>query len=308
MTTDAAISWNELKLNNLIRDKIEENDSLEYKGAGSLAREDKARIEITKDISAMANAAGGTLIYGVAEFRDAAYKHLPEKIDPINRNKFSKEWVENIILQIRPRIPNLTIHSVQLRSSLDHVAYVIEIPQGATAHQATDFRYYRRYNFQATPMLDHEVRDVMNRKTHPQIILEAKFVVYASPRKVGIADTFKDGALIVTIKNESDVFARYVAIVIHSPLRIHGKLIGYDDSTLDDGEDGYAWRLPFSNHSRAPLFPRGQLKHNFYFEGLSSLNPEPEKQLSHFRWVAFADSMPMESGLFEVEKIWSAGK
>ncbi len=66
MTENAAISWDETRLNKLIRDKIEENDTLEYKGAGALTREDKAKFEITKDISAMANAAGGTLIYGFA--------------------------------------------------------------------------------------------------------------------------------------------------------------------------------------------------------------------------------------------------
>jgi hypothetical protein len=302
-------SWDETKLKEMIADGIEESLGIEYKAAGALSREpERKKFEITKDVSAMANSAGGVLIYGIAEFQDAARRHLPEKIDPVRRIDYSKEWLEQIISQIQPRIPNLKIHPVNLSSGVNDVAYVVEIPQGNTAHQATDCRYYRRYNFESVRMQDHEVRDVMNRKTHPQIILEAKFVVYASPRNVGNGGTFKDGALIVTIKNESDVFARYVAIVIHSPLRVRGKLIGYDDSTLDNGEDGYAWRLSFSNHGGAPLFPRGQLKHIFYFEGLSSLDPEPEKQLSHFRWVAFADSMPMKSGFFDVEKIWSAGK
>jgi hypothetical protein len=31
------------------------------------------------------------------------------------------------------------------------------------AHQARDYRYYKRHNFNALPMEDYEVRDVMNR-------------------------------------------------------------------------------------------------------------------------------------------------
>ncbi|HZL13905.1 MAG TPA: ATP-binding protein, partial [Verrucomicrobiae bacterium] len=162
MAENPSIYWDEAKLNELIRDKIEENFNLEYKGAGALDRNDKAKSEITKDVSAMANSAGGVLIYGLAEFQDDERKHLPERIDPINRNDFSKEWLENIILQIQPRIPDLKIKSVQLASGSDHVAYVVEIPQGNTAHQANDCRYYRRFNFQSVKMPDNEVRDVMN--------------------------------------------------------------------------------------------------------------------------------------------------
>src|ERR1017187_4852478 len=130
--TEIKSIWDEGKLNELIRVKIEENFNLEYKSAGALARDSKAKLEITKDVSAMANSAGGVLIYGVAEFQEEALKHLPERIDPIDRNDFSKEWLENIILQIRPRIPNLEIRPVELASGSNHFAYVVEIPQGST--------------------------------------------------------------------------------------------------------------------------------------------------------------------------------
>jgi hypothetical protein len=298
MSENPSISWDEAKLKELIRDKIEENYTLEYKSAGALARNDKAKSEITKDVSAMANSADGVLIYGLAEFQDDEQKHLPERIDPINRNDFSKEWLENIILQIQPRIPDLKIKSVQLASGSDHVVYVVEIPQGNAAHQANDCRYYRRFNFQSVKMPDNEVRDVMNRKSHPHISISAKFTVYQRRNNDGSA-----GALIVEIRNESDVFVRHVAFVVHSPLRVRGKLVLYEDSDLDNGENGWAWRLPFSNHNRAPLFPRGTLKHIFQFS-YGNMNPEPQKQLDYFRWVVFADSMPMQSGSFTVDEIY----
>jgi hypothetical protein len=62
MPENSSISWDEAKLNELIRDKIEENLNLEYKGAGALARDEKSKLEITKDVSAMANSAGGVLL------------------------------------------------------------------------------------------------------------------------------------------------------------------------------------------------------------------------------------------------------
>jgi hypothetical protein len=291
-------SWDENKLLKLIQDRIEENLSIEYKSSGALSRESRKMAEITKDVSAMANSAGGLLIYGIAEFQDDPRKHLPERIDPINRNEFSKEWLEQVISQIRPRIATLQIHPVQLTSAANHVAYVVEIPQAATAHQATDCRYYRRYNFESVMMQDHEVRDVMSRKSHPRIQASAELVVYRQRNRDGEA-----GALVVNITNESDVFARYVAFVVHSPLRINNKLINYPGAIIDDRNEGTAYRLSFSNHLGAPLFPRGKLKEIFRFKWIDRMDPEPEKQLIHFKWVLFADSMPMQSGSWNVEDI-----
>jgi hypothetical protein len=298
MSENSSISWDEAKLKELIRDKIEENFTLEYKSAGALTQDSKAKQEITKDISAMANSAGGVLIYGLAEFQDDALKHLPEKVDPINRNDFSKEWLENIIFQIRPRISELKIHSVQLASNTNHVAYVVEVPQGSTAHQAADCRYYRRFNFQAVPMPDNEVRDVMNREAHPRVSIKAQFVVYPRQNKDG-----SSGALVVEIINESDVFARHILVVIHSPLKVKGQAIVYDTCTIDNGEDGYALRLEYSNHDDPPLFPRATLKKIFIFQ-FGQLKKEQEKQLDHFEWVVFADSMPMQSGSLTVEEVY----
>lgn len=290
--------WSESRLQEMIRDGIEENYSLEYKAAPALSKESRKTSEITKDVSSIGNSAGGILVYGIAQFQDATRQHLPERIDPISRTSFSKEWLEHIISQIRPRINGLKINSVQLSSSSDHVAYVIEIPQGSTAHQANDFRYYRRYNFEAVPMLDHEVRDVMSRKAHPQLSISARLYIYPRHNDDGTA-----GSLIVSIKNQSDVFARYVAFTIHAPLRIRGHLIGYNDAVLDKLHDGTAYRLSFSNHNAAPLFPRGALTKNFQFKFPSRMTPEPEEQVKDFRWVLFADSMPKQNGVFRVDEI-----
>ena len=86
--------WTQTNLQQYISDKTQESLALEYKGAASLDKADKKKTEITKDVSSMANSAGGIIIYGIKEYDEADKRHLPEKIDPIQQNVFSKEWLE----------------------------------------------------------------------------------------------------------------------------------------------------------------------------------------------------------------------
>jgi len=163
--------WNETRLRSYIDDRVEESLTLDYKAAESLGSSDGKKKEITKDVSAMANSAGGLIIYGIREYKDPTKEHLAELLDPVDRTQFSKEWLEQIINNIRPKIENLIIHSVTL-SGNNNVAYVIEIPQSTTAHQATDHRYYKRFNFLSQPMEDYEIRDIMNRARRPDMSVE----------------------------------------------------------------------------------------------------------------------------------------
>lgn len=164
--------WDEARIQRYISEGIEESLNLDYKEARSIAKTDGKRTEITKDVSAMANSDGGTIIYGVAEYQDKAREHLPEKIDAIDRTEFSKEWLEHVIGNIRPKIDGIVIHPVPIGLAPNHAVYVVEIPQSHTAHQAGDKRYYRRLNFEAVPMEDYEIRDVMGRRQYPRIELE----------------------------------------------------------------------------------------------------------------------------------------
>src|ERR1041385_6331127 len=156
--------WNEPELQRYITDEVEESTALDYKAADALARGKKD--EITKDVSAMANADGGLIIYGLSENRQK--RHVVDKLDPIDRSRFSKEWLEQVISIIRPHIEGIKIPPVPLPTGPNAVAYVVEIPKGKPAHQATSLRYYRRRNFESVAIEDYEVRDLMNRATSPK--------------------------------------------------------------------------------------------------------------------------------------------
>ena len=59
-------NWDENRLKNLINLPQEEDTRHEYKSAESLRfSEDNRKSEFRKDVSAMANSAGGTIVYGM---------------------------------------------------------------------------------------------------------------------------------------------------------------------------------------------------------------------------------------------------
>ena len=72
--------WEEEDIELLIQNGVQESLTLDYKVCGALDRRtskvDKVKIEISKDVSAFANSAGGVIVYGVTETN-----HLPTAID-----------------------------------------------------------------------------------------------------------------------------------------------------------------------------------------------------------------------------------
>ncbi len=89
--------WDLPTIQSYIKNQVEESINLDYKAADALQKTDGKKREISKDVSAMANSAGGVIIYGVKEFNQSDKRHLPEKIDPVNRTDISKEWLEQVI-------------------------------------------------------------------------------------------------------------------------------------------------------------------------------------------------------------------
>ena len=247
--------WNEARLQKLIENEIEESLTLEYKSAEALDRHDAKKKEITKDVSAMANSAGGTIIYGISEFSQPEKRHLPEKITPVNRTKFPREWVEQIIQAIRPRIEGIVIHSINLSSGDTHVAFAVEIPQSNTAHQASDHRYYKRFNFQAVPMEDYEIRDVMFREQTPNIVLNFLIQINQDSQN-----------LLVQAHNNGSAFAQFVAVFLDIPVPILQTI--ENKMNVKDGGRMYRHRLTNLNQEYADE----QFKANFPLLRSMSMN------------------------------------
>jgi len=160
--------WTEARLLRMLEEQIRENSELDYKRSAALARTDESKNELGKDVSAFANAGGGTLIYGIAE---DAKRHVPERLDDgSDPSVITKEWLEDVISSsIRRKVDNVKIHVVQLTGPRQgRVAYVVVIPQSMRApHMASDHKYYKRHNFKSEPMEEYEVRDVARRGHSP---------------------------------------------------------------------------------------------------------------------------------------------
>src|SRR6266446_8886102 len=170
-----AIDWGEADILSLIKDKVQESLTLEYKKSDALAKTEGKKTDLSKDVSAFANSAGGVILYGMEED-----KHYPTKIDVgFDPNDISKEWIEQVINStIHPKIDGLRINQIALnQSSPGRAIYAVTIPAATSRapHQADDKRYYKRYNFQSVRMEDYEIRDIFRRASTPDLWIRFGF-------------------------------------------------------------------------------------------------------------------------------------
>ncbi len=204
--------WREEDLLVLVAAGEKESITLDYKACGSLKNTDAKKIELSKDISAFANSAGGTIVYGVSE-----NGYVPTGLDVgFDPNEISKEWIEQVLnSRIQRRISGIRINQIELVTTAPgKVAYAVHIPQSLDApHQAADKRFYKRFNFESVPMEEYEIRDVSRRQSAPDLSLGFELVraEQATPQL---------WRLRLTIENMSPVPAEYIVIKLFMDSRI----------------------------------------------------------------------------------------
>jgi hypothetical protein len=161
--------WTEADLQTLVG--LDETSNLEFKRSESLENNDTNKNEMAKDVSAMANAAGGRIIYGMVEGK----KHQAERLD--DGTMQTKEWIDQILTaNIEPKIAGVEITRIPL--STGKFSVVVEIPKAGSLapHQAKPYqKYFRRYNDTVLAMLDHEIRDLMRRGSSPELYIDWEF-------------------------------------------------------------------------------------------------------------------------------------
>lgn len=293
--------WTKQRLDQMIADGIEESLSLDYKRADSLGKTDGKKAEVTKDVSSFANSSGGVLIYGVAEFADEQRKHLPERLDPIQRSEISKEWLDQVIQTIQPRIEGVVIYPVTISETDNTVCYVVEVPQSQTAHMARDHRYHKRHNFTTAQMEDYEVRDVMNRRTHPKI----RGYIFVNRNT---SRTERLGTVFVRLENVGTVLARDVMVELEIPINMNGEIAVKKPATFKTTDEGSCevFRLP--DTLMRPVFPGSDVILSREFQTHVTGTDMKGNALTSTRQVKvsiFADEMPPIRATLDIAPVLS---
>ena len=293
--------WEEEDLLELVKQGTQESIDLEYKGCNALGKNDGKKNEISKDVSAFANSAGGTIVYGMIE--DG---HVPTAIDHgFDPKQISKEWLEQVInSRIHRRIDGVKIKQINLSTTNpSRVAYVVCIPQSLRApHQAADKKFYKRFNFESVPMEEYEIRDVTRRSDAPDLRVEMELADGDA-----VAVSFPDGGAYSKpiefssrVINNSSTPAEVVVfkIFIDSRLEIVDRAGLHDAGKVAKGESFRLLQLNWAPISKIPIFdnvgpialtdshlklavPRGQGLHDFVI-----------------RWAAHSPKMPVKEGIF----------
>lgn len=215
-----AWDWDEQDLLDLIRLGVQEGLELDYKQCDALQRTDGKKNEISKDVSAFSNSAGGVIVYGMKE--DG---HVPTSVDVgFDPNEISKEWLEQVInSRIQRRIDGVRVNQIALlTTSPGKVAYVVAVPSSIRArHQAADKRFYKRFNFESVPMEEYEIRDIANRSLAPDLDIEFAFVPGGTKALlVGDGAYYSEIELIAVISNAAQAAAEYAVIHLFLDSRI----------------------------------------------------------------------------------------
>ena len=259
--TGKAKNWNEAALSDI---NPHEHDFQEFKGSewlvnnAGLIRGDFS-INLSKQVSAFANGAGGRLFIGLDD---------DGKIDggvPVDaKGGGLREWLEDVVpMSVEPSLLRCNVYEVG-RSGPDSLiregcaVYVLEMPSSTEApHQAKDHRYYLRIAGKSRPMGHLHVQDVLRRNRHPRVVL-SRLDPY------GASERLEDGTVLlqfrVLLANEGRTMAKRVGVELVVPRPLCGRAVR--ERMADQGETHYTQspgKLTFFRFHPVPVFPEQEV-------------------------------------------------
>ncbi|HCG01117.1 MAG TPA: hypothetical protein DEV93_11310 [Chloroflexi bacterium] len=114
---------------------------------------------LSAEVSAFANTEGGTLVIGMIERKEGRARIADQLDGGISSASWPPERLEQLVTSnVHPYLPGIRLKYVPLDNASGHFACIIAVPQGTTAYQARDHRYYGRSEYQSLPLLDHDIR------------------------------------------------------------------------------------------------------------------------------------------------------
>ena len=155
------LSW----VQSLVDNQVQESLYLELKRGDALSPQNNSKTEMIKDVTALAHASGGHLVYGIEE---EPVNDIPAavRLRPVTDKKLNKDWVTKVITDNTS--PSLTDFEVFEFPVDGGRVLVIKVEEASTAHQnLLDYRYHQRVNTVSRFMADFQIRDLMSRRSSP---------------------------------------------------------------------------------------------------------------------------------------------
>jgi hypothetical protein len=154
--------WTETDLEGLIGQS--ESIRREFKSGRLLEgnQDSKWVEELSKQVSAFANTEGGELFIGIDEDKKSKPR-VATRLDGVPSGIAPETLQQLIEGNVSPYLPGIRVSRVPLAAQRDRVVFIIQVPDGSTAYQAKDGRYYGRSEFEVKHLPDHEVRLRMSR-------------------------------------------------------------------------------------------------------------------------------------------------
>lgn len=150
-------AWTEATFQQVVADAIQESLTVEFKTALSLLKPAEKR-EAAKDISAMANAAGGWILYGIAESPGPGGVKVASAVTPIPATVGAvAQQLEDVVHgQIVPP-PSLRVREIATASGGVLVVVRVEATTTALHMLSQEARFYRRTDKAARRMEEPEI-------------------------------------------------------------------------------------------------------------------------------------------------------
>ncbi len=136
-----------------------ETARIEFKSHRIFEKKEKAREELSQEISAFANTEGGVILIGIEERKDGKSR-IADRISGLSPDVISPESLQQVAdSNISPPLTGIRVSRVHFsKHNTGTVGFAIAVPQGSTAYQAKDLKYYGRREFEKKPLLDNEIR------------------------------------------------------------------------------------------------------------------------------------------------------
>ena len=212
MADDFPIYKTRADLEKLLADGGIESTVLEFKDSRALTREEPRITELCVNVSALANSAGGQIIYGINENKKTNGPVVVD--DGVADPSITREWIGQILnARIRPRLNSFSVDQFDLGGKS---GFVISVPQTQSGpHQAPDHKYYKRFNIEVRSLEDHDIRDIMRRATTPHLYVKFAFLDKKDRTHFGYKaneEISKPVLLVGTLGNQSPQPAHYAMI------------------------------------------------------------------------------------------------